>query len=230
MKAFVRIAGCVAALWGCAVGAQEDYRPSAERAPGNLEPVQVEKSKKKSSSKHAETGLYAQLGGGAEGYTGQLAPRLDAGFTYGAAVGYRPMDYLAVELGYNGSLNNVDVDGNGRAGGLGSGPDVARNGGQALIIGNFNDARLQPYAVTGLGIDDYNIRHDAVGREFGFRDDTSGYVPAGLGLRYQIGKLITADARVSYNFLFDQDFAPTSATPNALDGRYMGMLQLGGTY
>ncbi|NTX07521.1 hypothetical protein HUA75_37805 [Myxococcus sp. CA040A] len=228
MKAFVRIAGCVAALWGCAVWAQEDYRPSAERAPGNLEPVQVDEPKK--SSKRADTGLYAQLGGGAEGYTGQLAPRLDAGFTYGGAIGYRPLGFLGVELGYNGSVNNVDIDGNGRAGSLGEGADVVRNGGQALVIGNFTDTQLQPYAVTGIGIDDYNIRHDAVGREFGFNDDTSGYVPAGLGLRYQFGKLITADARVSYNFLFDQDFAPTSATPNALDGRYMGMLQIGGTY
>ncbi|MCP3062727.1 hypothetical protein LXT21_28475 [Myxococcus sp. K38C18041901] len=230
MRTFVRIAGCVGALWGCAVAAQEDFRPSAERAQGYVEPEREDSPRRHKSSRHADTGLYAQLGGGAEGYTGQLAPRMEAGFAYGAAVGYRPIPFMAVELGFNGSLNDVDIDGNGRGGSLGSGPDVVRSGGQALVVGNFTATRLQPYAVTGLGVDDYNIRHDAQGRIYGFEDDTSGYVPAGLGLRYQVNKLITADARVSYNFLFDQGFAPTSATPNALDGRYMGTLQVGGTY
>jgi len=226
MKAFVRIAGCVATLWGGAALAQDDYRPSAQRATRqDIEPLTVSHSREE---KRADLGLYAQLGGGVEGYTGQLNANTGAGFAYGAAVGYRPMPYLAVELGYQGSINSLDVPG--RSVNLDHGVDLVRNGGQALVIGNFTDSRLQPYGVTGIGVDDYNIRHDSVGERFGYRDDTSGYVPAGLGLRYQLGKLVTADARVSYNFLFDQDFAPTAATPDWMDGRYLATLQLGGTY
>ncbi|MCP3102629.1 hypothetical protein LZ198_27515 [Myxococcus sp. K15C18031901] len=226
MKAFVRIAGCVATVWGCAAVAEEDYRPSAQRATReDIEPLQVQSTKERDQ---ADLGLYAQLGGGVEGYTGQLNPETGAGFAYGAAVGYRPMPYLAVELGYQGSINTLDVPG--RSVNIDRGVDLVRNGGQALVLGNFTDARLQPYAVTGIGVDDYNVRHNSVGERFGYHDDTAGYVPAGLGLRYQVGKLVTADARVSYNFLFDQDFAPTAAKPDWMDGRYIATLQVGGTY
>jgi hypothetical protein len=48
-----------------------------------------------------------------------------------------------------------------------------------------------------------------------------------VGLRYNLGKLLTADARVDYNIPFDQEFAPDNGID---DGRYQALLQFGGTY
>lgn len=99
-----------------------------------------------------------------------------------------------------------------------------------LVLGVAPTGRLQPFALTGIGFDRYTVRHEATQGTAHFRDDTAGYIPVGVGLRFQLTPRLIADARVSYDFLFDQDFASTRATPNALDGRYMGVLQIGGTY
>lgn len=220
MKTHVFSGMCMVALWGGVAGAQEDYRPSMERPPPEVETVDTRTDR-------ADTGLYALVGGGAEGYTGQLAPAVNPGFSYGATLGFRPSGFLGVEVGYNGGLSDIDPGGDG---GIGDGPDVVRNGGQAVVVGSFTDTRLQPYALTGIGIDNFNVRDDIRGGILGFSDDTSGYVPAGIGVRYQVGKLITADARANYNILFDQDFIPTTLDPGVGDGRVSVMLSLGGTY
>jgi hypothetical protein len=222
MKAFVLSGLCAAALWGGAARAQEDYQPRAEN-------VEVETVEQYTRTNRADTGIYAMLGGGAEGYTGQLAPSVNPGLSYGATLGYRPSPYFGVELGYSGGISDVDFN-RPNGGGIAEGPDVVRNGGQALLVGNMTDTKLQPYVVSGVGVETYNIRSDGRGAALGFNDDTSGYVPAGIGLRYQLGGLITADARVAYNILFDQDFAPSTLDPGVGDGRYSATLFLGGTY
>ncbi|MFP2912892.1 hypothetical protein ACLESD_49380 [Pyxidicoccus sp. 3LFB2] len=219
MKAFVFSGMCVAALWGGAAGAQEDYySPQSER----VETVEFD-----SAEDRADTGIYALVGGGAEAYTGQLAPSVNPSFSYGATLGLKPSAFLGLEVGYNGGLSDIDRGGDG---GVSDGPDVIRNGGQAVVVGSFTDTKLQPYALTGIGIDNFNVRDDIRGGILGFEDDTSGYVPAGIGVRYQVGKLITADARANYNIMFDQDFAPTTLDPGVGDGRASFMLSLGGTY
>jgi hypothetical protein len=223
MKKLVFSGLCVAALWGAAAQAQEDYPPGY--GPARVETVETVEVDTRTD--RADTGIYALIGGGAETYTGQLAPSLNPGLAYGATLGFRPSGFVGFEVGYNGGLSDVDRGG---GGGISSGPDVIRNGGQATIVGNFTDTRLQPYVLTGIGIDNFNVRDDVQGANLGFNDDTSGYVPAGLGVRYQVGKLITADARANYNILFGQDFVPTTLDPGAGDGRLSVMLSLGGTY
>ncbi|AKQ70414.1 hypothetical protein A176_007326 [Myxococcus hansupus] len=227
MKALGRGALCTAALWGGAALAQMDDRPYEE--PDLRSPEAVAVRDRDREQPRADTGIYAQLGGGLEGYTGQLAPEVTPGFSYGVAVGYRPHPFVALELGYSGGLSDID-DRVGLLEDTRGGPDIVRNAGQAVVVGNLTDTRLQPYVLAGIGVDRYNVRNDARGALRGFSDDTSGYVPAGVGLRYQVGQLITADARVNYNFLFDQDFAPGGREPGALDGRYAAVLSLGGTY
>lgn len=218
MKAFVRVGCCAVTLWTGAALAQEDYRPRAERD----RTVTLD-----TRENRADTGLYGLVGGGAEGYTGQLAPQVNPGFSYGATVGYRPIPFVGVEVGYNGGLSDIDPGGEG---GIADGPDVVRNAGQLNLVGNLTDTRLQPYVMTGIGVDNYNVRDDAEGQALGFNDDTSGFVPAGIGVRYQVGELITADARANYNILFGQDFIPTTLDPGVGDGRLSVMLSLGGTY
>ncbi|MFP2932307.1 hypothetical protein ACLESO_45560 [Pyxidicoccus sp. 3LG] len=216
MKAFLLSGLCAAVLWGSAAQAQEDW-------PGATEAEVVEFDTREN---RADTGVYALIGGGAEGYTGQLAPALNPGLSYGATLGYRPLAFLGLELGYTGGISDVDPG----DGGISDGPDIVRNGGQALIVGNLTDTKLQPYVLTGLGVETYNVRSDLTGEVLGYSDDTSGFVPAGVGVRYQLGGLLTADARLNYNFLFGQDFAPTSLDPGGGDGRYAATLSLGGTY
>jgi hypothetical protein len=220
MKVFVRAACCAGTLWAGAALAQEDYQPRADRARGEAVDFSPRENR-------ADTGLYALVGGGAEGYTGQLAPQVNPGFSYGATVGYRPVPFVGVELGYNGGLSDIDQPGEGS---VADGPDVVRNAAQLNIVGNLTDTQLQPYVLTGVGIDNFNVRDDVEGEALGFDDDTSSYVPAGIGVRYQLGDLITADARANYNFLFGQDFAPTTRDPALGDGRLSVMLSLGGTY
>ncbi|MCP3143063.1 hypothetical protein [Pyxidicoccus xibeiensis] len=222
MKAFLLRGLCVAVLGGTAAQAQQ----TEEAWPGARESDTTETVRFDTREDRADTGIYALVGGGAEGYVGQLAPAVNPGLSYGATLGYRPMPFLGFEVGYSGGLTDVDAG----DGGISDGPDIVRNGGKALIVGNLTDTKLQPYVLTGVGIDTFNVRDDTRGRLLGFEDDTSSFVPAGIGLRYQLGNLITADARVNYDFLLGQDFAPTTLDPGGGDGRYQATLSLGGTY
>ncbi|QSQ27575.1 outer membrane beta-barrel protein [Pyxidicoccus parkwayensis] len=168
-------------------------------------------------------GPYFLLGLGAEGYTGKLAPSLNPGLSYEAIIGYRASEILGVEAGYSGGVNDLDP---GSGSGVG-GPDIIRNGAQAAInVGFIPHARLQPYALAGIGIERYSVR---TGVSVRFFDDTGGYVPVGLGLRYKLNQSLSAEARATYSALFSQDFAPVT-NEDVLDGRYQGLLQLGGTF
>jgi len=166
---------------------------------------------------------YVMLNGGVEGYTGDLAPALDPGFSYGATIGVRPLRYLGVELGYSGSVTELEVPFSDI--GAGTGADVVRNGGQAAVVAGLG-TRIEPYVLGGFGVENYNVRN---GQVFGFDDDTHAYVPAGVGVRMNVTRNITADARGTYNFLISDEFAPISDA-SAWNGRYLGTLSIGGTF
>lgn len=219
MKSVIRLGLCVAALWGGAALAGDEWKDPAYGGSG----VDDDKSFMRAEERGADKGLYVLLGGGAEGYTGDLASDVNAGFAYGATVGFKPTRGLGLELAYSGGLSDIDTFG---PGGASDGADIIRNGAQAAVTVGITPTKLQPYLLGGIGIENHNVR--GIAPVAGFEDDTSGYVPAGVGLRYNIGSLLTADARVSYNIPFAQDFAPVD---NDLgNGRYQALLQLGGTY
>lgn len=172
-------------------------------------------------------GVGVTIGGGVEGYTGSLASNVDPGAAAGVTVALRPSSVLGFEVGYSGALNEIDRRfGAGGAGTGGSGPDIVRNGGNAALTLGLAATPVQPYVLGGIGVSRYNIRN---GGALGFRDDTVGNVPVGVGLRTQIGAF-TADLRGDYNFLFSNDFAPPEVTTNAGSGRYQGTLNIGGTF
>ncbi len=210
MSRFIRWGVCAAVLWGGAALAQDDYRD-----PDRTASVRIEDD-------NNDPGPYVLLGGGAEGFTGRLAPNVNPGFAYGVHAGVRPWSGLGVELGYTGSMHDIDVG----PGGLRDGADMIRNGGQAALVADVPIGNLNPYVLGGIGIDNFNVRTE--GFTNGFSDDTSGYIPTGVGLRINLTDVISADARVSYNIPFAQDFAPFDT--GAGSGRLQGLLQLGGSY
>lgn len=176
-------------------------------------------------------GLTVTVGGGVEGYTNALASDIDPGAAYGATVALKPSKVLGVEVGYSGAVNNFDS--NTFPEGSTSGPDIVRNGAHAAATLALTATPVQPYVLAGVGLSRYNVRGTAPG----FSDDTVGSVPVGAGLRFHIGDF-TADARVNYNFLFDQEFA--AVPPADIDlpgdqtfssgGRYTGTLNIGATW
>ncbi len=163
-------------------------------------------------------GLTVLIGGGVEGYTGGRAPEVRPGAALGVTAALKPSKVLGIEVGYSGAVNNLRED----AGG--SGPDIIRNGGQAALTLGLTASPVQPYVLGGIGLNRYNVRN---GDALGFRSDTNANVPVGGGLRTHIGDF-TADARINYNFLVNNDFAPVAA--DTWTGRYTGTINLGGTF
>jgi hypothetical protein len=192
--------------------------PQGEAFGGSgYEAQPVEKSHKKADM----TGVTVLIGGGVEGYTGALASKINLGETAGALVALKPSKVFGLELGYNGAINNLDTNVPGNT------PDIVRNSAQADVTLGLTAAPVQPYVLGGYGMNWYNVRN---GQALGFHDDTNSKIPVGLGLRTHIGAF-TADARVNYNFLISDDFAPATVdTTNAVTGSYNGTINLGGTF
>jgi opacity protein-like surface antigen len=173
-------------------------------------------------------GLSMTVGGGVEGYTEALAPRIELGPTYGVTVGLRVNRRLGLEVGYSGAAHELDT---GAPGGATRGMDLIRNGAHAVATVGLTPTTLQPYVMGGLGFSGYNIR----GGMPGFGDDTVGNIPLGAGVRTTFGTF-TADARLHYNLLFDQQLVAGAPVPGmgeptdltlSRGGRYSGTLNLG---
>lgn len=174
-------------------------------------------------------GVTVTAGGGVEGYAGDLASTIDPGPAWNLNVGLRPTKVLGLEFSYSGAIN--DIDGVGTGGTVSDNPDLLRNGGQAALTLGLTSTGVQPYLLGGVGLSRYNVRN---GEGAAYKDDTTGNVPVGLGLRTQIGDF-TADLRGTYNFLFDQEFAARATESEAVEGfdkggRYMGTLNIGATF
>jgi hypothetical protein len=172
-------------------------------------------------------GLTVTLGGGIEGYTQALAPEVSPGPSVAVNANFRPSRVFGFELGYSGAVNEIKHEDNV------NGADIVRNGAQAAVTLGLNASAVQPYVLGGIGLSDYNVRDSNSAR---FRDDTVGNVPVGAGLRTHFGDF-TADARLGYNFLFDQEFARNvESSVDAGDvefsntGRYNATLNFGVTF
>lgn len=171
------------------------------------------------------TGFNVMLGGGLEGFTGNLAPRVAPGPAYGVSIGYRPTNMLGLELDYSGSVHELRTSHTAGTD-VANGADLVRNGGRFLATVGISATKVQPYLLAGVGLDRFSLRGDA--GAFGYRDDTAGEVPVGAGIRAQFGGF-TADLRGDYVVPFDQDFAPVHQT-NSSNGRYQATLNIGGTF
>lgn len=172
-------------------------------------------------------GLTVSVGGGVEGYTSTLGTDINPGVAYGATLTLKPTKVLGLELGYSGAANNFDRSAVSNVGTRG--PDIMRNGGQAVATLGLTAAPLQPYVLAGLGLSYYNVRSAAAN----FQDDLVGNVPLGGGVRLYSGNF-TADARLNYNLLGYADFAQDASAPDSnglrTGGSYTGTLNIGATW
>ena len=180
-------------------------------------------------SKKDAKGITVGAVGGVEGYSGSLAPRINAGPSWGVNVDLQPTRVLGLELGYSGATNKITDP-------AATGARIIRNGANANLKVSLAPTRVEPYVFGGIGVSRADIRSGGKDASAGaYRDDTFGMVPVGAGLNLRAGKF-TAGLRTSYNFLFNKDFTP--ATPaNSLGvnrktsgDSFNGVLSLGSTF
>ncbi len=218
----------VSLMGGAAVAGGDKGKDEGKGGAGEAgtESVLVEPEMKGADEGPNNRGLQVFVGGGVEGFTGGLAPVVEAGPAYGATLAFKPLGWLGLELGYSGARNRVSEE-------FAVGDrDIMKNGGQALATIGFTNTRVQPYIAGGFGIDRYNVRGD----ETAVQDDTLSYVPVGIGLRTYLGAF-SADARLSGQGLIGQDLVPGQGSTNIRelgtstpDARYNGMIRLGATF
>jgi hypothetical protein len=164
------------------------------------------------------------IGGGVEGYLGGFSGELNPGPGWSVVTGGQATRLWGFELGYSGAVNDLSAEVAGEDGATG-GADLVRHGGHAAISLNAPTVGLQPYALAGVGLDRYTFRAEQ--GAFGYRNDTSGAVPLGVGIRAGLGPL-SADLRFNYDVLFGDRFSPVDS--NIGDGRYSGLLHVGGRF
>jgi hypothetical protein len=205
-------------------------QPTTQTQPAYVAPVVVKTDDddvkaEEEANKNDMRGLTVLLGGGVEGYTGDLAPAVEPGAAYGVTAAIKPTRVLGIEFGYSGAVNNLRDD-------AGDGADLVRNGGQAALTLGLSSTAVQPYVLGGIGLNHYDVR--GASNAQGFRDDTSAYIPLGLGLRTHIGDF-TADARGTWSALVNEDFS-TAGEQDVIGldvsgtGRFGGMIQIGATF
>jgi hypothetical protein len=162
------------------------------------------------------SGVYVLIGGGIQGYTGDLGDAINVGPEAGIYLGLQPFPLIGLELGYTGGLHNFAID-------LRDGPDFIRHGAQAAVTLGAPLGAVKPYALAGIGVDFSTIRATALTNS---NTDTGGFVPLGAGLNFALGNF-DIDARFTYHVLFDK--ASFDANQETGGGRYQAQLSFGFT-
>ncbi len=172
------------------------------------------------------------VGGGMEGYTGTLAPRIKAGPEWDAIILFKPTSVLGIELGYTGGYNSFNPN---HLQGAVAGGNLVRNGGHAAITVGLSATRVQPYILAGIGIDHYSVS----GGGTAYSSQTNGSVPLGGGIRTYFDGGFTLDLRGTYDLQFGNSFATNVATggvpgtTTSVDlnaSRWTGVLMAGWTF
>jgi opacity protein-like surface antigen len=243
MKGKLTLAALALGLWGGAALADEvqvtteQDRGTSALAPDQRDAVTVsvddDDARAKAEAEEADMrGLTVMLGAGIEGYTGALRPQIDAGLGWGVTAAIKPSKVLGLEFGYSGAANELGNDAFLADSSEGArGADLVRNGGQVVATLGLTASPVQPYLLGGVGLSRYTVRAPSST----LNSDWAGSVPLGGGLRTHVGNF-TADARLAYNLLWSNDFAP-SANENRIplvdtfaNGNYTGLISLGSTF
>jgi len=181
--------------------------------------VEASKATGWEAERKAKTRGYVLLGGGLDIYTGGLGNSLRNAPSLGVTAGVTRKT-LGLEAQYSAGV----VEGQSGEFGASRGTDAVRNSGQLAVTGGLLDTKLQPFALVGVGFDNYNVRNGNQAQ--GWRDDTAFNIPAGVGVRFAATRVINVDARMTYNFLQGENFVPGGATGN----RMQGLISAGGRF
>jgi hypothetical protein len=171
------------------------------------------------------------VGGGVEGYTGSLAPRVGVGPAWNLIIGFHPSSVLGLELAYEGAVNSVKYGNFGLT--TPGGADIVRNGGHAAVTLAFGPWRVQPFVLAGVGVDHSSVSDNA--RDVGFRSTTAGYIPVGGGIRGQMQGVVV-DLRGNWELPFSDNLFPGGTGQNTLGlstgnyGRWNATLNIGGAF
>lgn len=135
--------------------------------------------------------------GGLSTYTGSLGGASNAGAFLGVQADVQALRWAGVELGYEGSFNNL-------VGGNESGSLWRHNVGALAKVGPLiNDVR--PFVGAGFGVSYIDPTREA--QALGYDDDFVTEVPLAAGVDYQIGDWMVG-ARATYRILGGEDFGP----------------------
>ncbi len=153
--------------------------------------------------------------GGVEGYTGDFAPLINPGPSWGVLVNVQPTPVLGLELRYSGASNPLTVP-------VFSGGRVVRNG-AGVNVKLAVPATVEPYVFGGVAVSRANVTDVPEG--LGYVDDTFGSIPVGAGLSFHAGAL-TAGVRGGVDFAFNDTYLPVDRDYTI----WNGLVELGATF
>jgi hypothetical protein len=152
--------------------------------------------------------------GGLGNYTADLASHTQNGPVWGVTLNLQPVSLLGVEVGYEGSRNQVN----------GASPDTAllRNGGFGLLKLSLPLPIIKPFIGLGIGGSYVAVSGASTG---GFQNAFVSEIPAAIGVELSLFNL-TAGARATYRYMGSPSFA-TNVIGNTAAGFWDGELTLG---
>ena len=209
-------------------GFQQSYPLPSDTPPMNLPPAPRQERQDTESWSHGASIL---VGGGVEGYTGSLAPRVNVGPAWNVIFGVHPSSVFGIEFTYSGAINSIKYTNFGLP--SGNSVDIFRNGGQANVTFGLGPWALQPFVLAGAGANYYSVSDAA--RSAGFSSGWAGYIPVGGGIRGRIHG-VTVDIRGSWDLPFSDHLYPGGTGQDTLGlstgnyGRWNATLNVGGTF
>jgi hypothetical protein len=145
-------------------------------------------------------GMSASIGGGVVGFTEKnLTDMTDPGGSWTARVTFGTRMYVAAELAYVGTAQNIET--------FGMDPSAAliSNGVEGAVRLNLVDEGIwQPYAFVGLAWRRYNLVNEDFNTSSVEDEDDVGEVPFGAGLAFRYSGFV-ADARFEFRPAFNSD-------------------------
>jgi hypothetical protein len=171
--------------------------PPAQEMPAAAPPKETPASR---------IGLEALVGGGVSSYWNKGTRAVtDAAGTWDARLGIGSRSYIAGEIAYIGSAQNIT------ALGLASNALLVGNGAEGLLRVNFTKSKIQPYVFGGVGYTNYQVTNTNIRNADINDNDNTLQVPFGAGLSVRPYHSFLLDirgtGRVTY---FDDLFARVS--------------------
>lgn len=142
-------------------------------------------------------GLFADTG--VSSYTSSLANATQVGVAYGGRLDFSPIRNLGIEIGYDGSLNDLktSISPNGSLYGNAVTGDLRFN----LVPPGYDlPGNLKPFVFGGVGYQNVTPSNFTPG----FSDANLLAVPVGGGIEADIADHFLVGARFTWNFLFNE--------------------------